>query len=77
MLLTLLSILTCIILLISLIETVWGLQSLTRLDTITSFANISNRVSIIVTACNEEKHIAETLIHLKKTGLFSYRNYMY
>ncbi|MBA3535118.1 MAG: glycosyltransferase [Tatlockia sp.] len=64
MLLTLLSILTCIILVISLIETAWGLQSLTRLETISPSINTKDKVSIVITACNEEEHIKETLAHL-------------
>ncbi|MBA2709854.1 MAG: glycosyltransferase [Tatlockia sp.] len=64
MLLTILSILTCLFLVISLIETTWGLQSLIRLETISPSINPKDKVSIVITACNEEEYIKETLAHL-------------
>ena len=65
-LLTVLSVLTCIILIMSLVETVWGLHSLTKLDSVVPLFNSLDRVSVIITACNEESHIAQTLTHLKR-----------
>lgn len=65
-LLTLLSIITCILFIITFIETTWGLLSLTKLDSVIPLEKTLDKVSVIITACNEENHIADTIIHLTK-----------
>ena len=66
MLLTILSIVTCIILLVSLVETYWGLRSITQLESINPSTMITDKISIIIAACDEEEHIARTLNDLTK-----------